>query len=252
MFPYLELVKKEVYRFLSIWLQTLLGPLSTALLYQLIFGHHLAEMQTGIDGVTYNTFLIPGLVIMQVLLNSFGNGSSSIIQSKYTGNIIYILMAPITPFVVYVAYLTASIIRGVLVGVVIYCGIVWFGDNIIPKAPWVLLFFLIIGASITAGLGLIAGIISEKFEQLAGFQSFIMVPLIYLAGIFFNPNNFTNAWQKIVMINPFMYIVDGFRYGCIGYSSYNLTFGVIFVLCSAIIVNIIGYSLIQSGIKLKH
>ena len=257
---YLSLTRKEVYRFLSIWLQTLLGPLTTALLYQLIFGHQFAQVKTGIVGVSYTMFLIPGLVIMQVLLNAFGNGSSSFIQSKYTGNIIYVLMAPITPLAIYSAYLTASIIRGVLVGFTIYAGIALFstfilpiaGVFILPKAPLALLFFLIVGASVTAGLGLIAGIMCDKFDQLAGFQSFIMVPLVYLAGVFFNPLGLPGIWQKVATCNPFLYIVDGFRYGFIAHTDYNLGFGVGFVLTSAIVVNLVGFLLIKRGIRVKH
>ena len=249
---FIQLVKKEVNRFMVIWVQTLLGPLSTALLYQLIFGHQLSGIKTGIEGIGYANFLIPGLVIMQVLLNAFGNGSSSIIQSKYTGNIIYILMAPITLGTIYMAYLTSSVIRGVSVGIVIYLAIMWFGDLMLPKSPLALVFFLIMGATTTGGLGIIAGVLCEKFDQLAGFQSFIMVPLIYLAGIFFNPNNFHNFWQYISMVNPFMYIVDGFRYGFIAHSSYNIAFGAWFVLFFAVAINFIGYMLIKKGIHIKH
>lgn len=246
------LVKKEVYRFMAVWMQTIIGPLATALLYQLIFGHQLSGVQTGIDGVNYGTFLIPGLVVMQVLLNSFGNSSSSLIQSKYAGNIIYVLMAPITPMATYGAYLFSSILRGVIVGLVIYLGIMWFGNIWLPKNISVLLFFLIFGSAITGGIGLIAGILCEKFDQLAGFQSFIMVPLIYLAGVFFNPQNFEGIWKLIAMANPFMYIVDGFRYGVIAHSSYNIVFGAVFVFTFAVIVNILGFILLKRGIKIKH
>jgi len=257
---YLSLTKKELYRFLSIWVQTLIGPFTTALLYQLIFGHQFAEVKIGITGVTYTMFLIPGLVIMQVLLNAFGNGSSSFIQSKYTGNIIYILMAPITPFAIYSAYLTAAIIRGILVGMTIYIGIALFSKFILPignifilpKAPLALVFFLVVGSSVTAGLGLIAGILCEKFDQLAGFQSFIMVPLVYLAGVFFNPMGLSGIWQRVASCNPFMYIVDGFRYGFIAHAEYNLVFGMIFVLICAIAVNTVGFLLIKRGIRVKH
>ncbi|MFN8770357.1 MAG: ABC transporter permease [Neisseriaceae bacterium] len=249
---FFALIKKEIYRFMSIWIQTVIGPLSTALLYQLIFGHQLSGIKTGIAAINYSTFLIPGLIIMQVLLNSFANSSSSIIQAKYTGNIIYILMAPITPLAIYGAYLVSSIIRGVIVGTVIYLGIIWFGDILIPKSIGFFIFFLVCGAAITAGLGLIAGILSDKFDQLAGFQSFIIIPLIYLAGVFFNPHNLNGIWQWIAMANPFMYIVDGFRYGVIAHSSYNIIFGALFVLIFAVAINFVGFMLLKRGIRVKH
>ncbi len=236
---------------MSIWIQTIIGPVSTAVLYQLIFGSQLAKLPTGIPGVSYATYLIPGLIMMQVMLNAFGNGSSSLIQSKYTGNIIFVLMAPISPLSIYLAYLISSIIRGVVVGLAVLIGIGWFGICY-PQSFTSLLFFLFFGASITGGLGLIAGILSEKFDQLAGFQSFIMVPLIYLAGIFFNPHNFSGFWQYVAYLNPFLYIVDGFRYGFIAHASANIEFGAGFVFILAIMINFVGYMLIKKGIKIKH
>lgn len=251
MSPFQELVKKEIYRFMTIWVQTILGPVGTAVLYQLIFGQRLSLIPTGIADISYSTFLIPGLVMMQVLLNAFGNGSSSLIQSKYSGNIIFILMAPISPLSIYMAFLVSSIFRGIVVGLAVVIGIGAFGVCW-PKAPFALFYFLFFGASVTAGLGLIAGILCEKFDQLAGFQSFIIVPLIYLAGIFFNPSSFSGLWHWLSMLDPFLYIVDGFRYGFIAHSGYNLLFGAIFVGICAIMVNVFGYLLIKRGIRIKH
>lgn len=249
--PFQELVKKEIYRFMSVWVQTILGPVTTAVLYQLIFGQRLSLIPTGIPGVSYSTFLIPGLVMMQILLNSFGNASSSLIQSKYAGNIIFILMAPISPLSTYMAYLISSIIRGIVVGIAVIIGIGAFGICL-PQAPMALLYFLIFGTAITSGLGIIAGILCEKFDQLAGFQSFVIVPLIYLAGIFFNPASFSGLWHWLSMLDPFLYIVDGFRYGFIAHAGYNVIFGAVFVGVCAILVNVFGYVLIKRGIRIKR
>lgn len=249
--PFIALIKKEIFRFSSIWVQTVLGPLATALLYQLIFGHQLSSVSTGIAHINYATYLIPGLVIMQVLLNSFGNSSSSLIQSKYTGNIIFILMAPISNWSMYAAYLVSSIIRGVVVGAAVYLGIVWFGAFELQHL-WAVLYFAFMGAAITGGLGMIAGIVSEKFDQLAAFQSFVMVPLIYLSGIFFNIQHFDSLWKSLAMLDPFLYIVDGFRYGFIGAANFDISYGALFVLIFAIVVNGIGFSLLKRGVKFKH
>lgn len=249
--PFYALLKKEIYRFSSIWIQTFIGPLSTALLYELIFGHQLSGMITGIAGISYNQFLIPGLVMMQVLMNSFGNASSSLIQSKYSGNIIFILMAPISNFMIYNAYLISSVLRGVLVGIIVYLGIIAFGF-MIPLKLWAVIYFLIMGSALTAGLGIIAGIISEKFEQLAAFQSFIMTPLIYLAGIFYNVDNLSPLWHRLAQLDPFLYIVNGFRYGFSGYSNENIYEIAIFVLLSGIIINLLAYTLIARGVKIKR
>ncbi len=249
--PFIALLKKEVYRFSTIWVQTVIGPLSTALLYQLIFGHQLSGIKTGVPGVDYASYLIPGLVMMQVLLNSFGNGSSSLIQSKYTGNIIFILMAPVSAFSMYMAYLTATVVRGLIVGVAVFLGIVWFG-HLNYSQIWAIFYFAIVGAAITGGLGLIAGIICDKFDQMAGFQSFVMVPLIYLSGIFFNIQHFSPLWRTLAMVDPFLYIVDGFRYGFIGDANFNIVGGAVFVLIFAIVVNGIGLGMLKRGIKIKH
>jgi len=249
--PFFALIKKEVYRFSSIWVQTVLGPLSTALLYQLIFGSQFSVINTGLENISYSMFLIPGLVMMQILLNSFGNSSSSLIQSKYTGNIIFVLMAPVTAFSMYSAYLVASVIRGLLVGAAVLLGIVWFGSFHFEHV-WAIIFYAVMGAAITGGLGMIIGIWSEKFDQLAGFQSFIMVPLIYLSGIFYNIQNLGQFWRKLAMLDPFLYIVDGFRYGFIGHANFDIVTGVIFVAIFALVINFIGIILLKRGINIKH
>lgn len=245
----IQLIKKEVYRFSSIWVQTIIGPVSTAILYQLIFGKQLEHVILG--STSYQEFLIPGLVMMQVLLNAFGNGSSSLIQSKYTGNIIFILMAPISPLSMYLGYLTASIIRGILVGVVVFASIVWFGGEV-PKVWSAVIFFSLCGAAIAAGLGLIAGILSDKFDQLAAFQSFVIVPLVYLAGIFFTIDGLPHLWWHVAHLDPFLYIVDGFRYGFTMYTSINVYVCGVIVASMAMIVNLVGYMLLKHGIKIKH
>lgn len=246
---FIQLLKKEIHRFMSMWIQTIFGPMSTAILYELIFGYQFSQVST-LTHVSYGEFLMPGLIMMQVLMNAFGNSSSTLIQSKYTGNLIFILMSPITPGAMYSAYLIASILRGIVVGFAVYVGILWF-NPVLPQAPLILLYFLILGASITGGMGLIAGIVSEKFDQLAGFQSFILTPLIYLAGVFFNPANLHGIWGKIALFDPFLYAVDGFRYGLIHHDTANIAFGAVFILVVSIVVNVIGYLLLKRGIKTR-
>jgi ABC-2 type transport system permease protein len=187
---------------------------------------------------------------MQVLINAFANGSSSLIQSKYTGNIIFLLMAPISPFAFYSAYLAASILRGVVVGIAVYLSIIWFGAPS-PHNLFIACYYLVMGAAITGGFGLIAGIVSDKFEQLAAFQSFVIVPLVYLAGIFFNPTNLSPLMQKLSSLDPFLYIIDGFRYGLIGGMNHSIITMVV-VLMVALIVNAIGYSMLLLGFRIKN
>lgn len=249
--PMMVLTKKETDRFLLMWVQTIVGPMSTAILYQLIFGGQLSGSTTGIPGVSYAMFLIPGLVMMQVLLNAFSNSSSSLIQAKYMGNIIFMLMAPITPLSIYMSYLMSSVLRGIIVGLAVFVSICWFGANI-PLAPFTLVYFLVSGSILAGGLGIIAGILCQKFDQISGVQSFVITPLIYLAGIFFNVSLFSGIWRDIAMLDPFLYIVDGFRYGFIAHSSYNIEVGAIFVGGMAIVINIVGYILLRKGVSIKH
>lgn len=242
------LLQKEVYRFCSIWIQTLLGPLVTALLYQLVFGHQLANVHTGIPGITYNTFLIPGLVIMQLLINSFANSSSSLIQSKYTGNIIFILMAPITDLQMYGAYLLGSVVRGMLVATAIYAGIVWFGQFCLYNI-FIVLLFAILGGSITGGLGIIAGALCRKFDQLSGFQSFIFTPCVYLSGVFFNINNLSLFWRNVAQLDPLIYIVDGFKYGFFGVSQFSIWTDLFILVIATLLLNVVGFYVLKINKK---
>lgn len=236
----IALIQREIYRFCSIWIQTLLGPLVTALLYQLVFGHQLANVHTGIPGINYNTFLIPGLVIMQILINSFANSSSSLIQAKYTGHIVFILMAPITAIEMYCAYLGGSIVRGMMVGTVIYAGILWFGNFQLYNLL-IILLFAFLGSSITGSLGIIAGAICKKFDHLSGFQSFIFTPCVYLSGVFFSINNLTPFWRQVAQLDPLIYIVDGFKYGFFGLGQFSLLTDLALVLAAAVVLNLLGY-----------
>jgi ABC-2 type transport system permease protein len=245
------LLRREIRRFLIIWVQTILGPLTSAFIYELIFGYVFRNVSTGIVGITYATFLVPGLIIMQVMMNSFANTSSSLIQSKYNGNIVFLLMSPNKPALVVLAYIIAAIIRGIIVGFAVFVGVCWF-SSVIPYSFLILMYFLIVGAAICGGLGIIVGIISVNFDQIAGFQSFIWTPLIYLSGIFYNVNNFSPIWRNIAYFDPILYIVDGFRYGFIGQTSINLTFGSIYLLVLALLINFIAYWLFKKGVKIKH
>jgi ABC-2 type transport system permease protein len=245
------LLRREIRRFLIIWVQTILGPLTAAFIYELIFGYVFRNVSTGIEGVTYATFLVPGLIIMQVMINSFANTSSSLIQSKYNGNIVFLLMSPNSPALVILAYLVAAIVRGIVVAFAVFIGVCWF-SSVMPYSFLISMFFLIIGAAICGGLGIIVGIVSVNFDQIAGFQSFIWTPLIYLSGIFYNVNSFAPLWRNLAYFDPILYIVEGFRYGFIGEATINLTFGTIYLLFLAVLINFIAYVLFKRGVKIKY
>ena len=212
---------KEIRRFWKVGVQTVAAPVMTAFLYLLIFGHALSGRAPSLDGVTYTAFLVPGLIMMSVLQNAFANASSSLIQSKVMGNMVFLLLTPLRPIQIFIAYVGASIVRGVAVGLGVLLCTVWFVDmNGISHILWMLVF-LLLGSALLGVLGLLAGIWAEKFDQLATFQNFIIMPATFLSGVFYSIHSLPSFWQKATHLNPFFYMIDGFRYGFFGVSDIN-------------------------------
>jgi ABC-2 type transport system permease protein len=213
---FFTLFYKEVLRFWKVASQTVGAPVMTAVLYLLIFSHAL-EGHVQIHGVSYTAFLIPGLVMMSVLQNAFANSSSSLIQSKVTGNIVFTLLAPISHHEFYAAYVLAAIVRGLMVGVGVLAVTMWFAPLQFIYPLWILLF-AILGGGILGSLGVIAGIWAEKFDQLAAFQNFLIMPLTFLSGVFYSIASLPAFWQHVSHWNPVFYMIDGFRHGFFGVS----------------------------------
>ncbi len=209
------LFMKEVLRFWKVGFQTVAAPVLSALLFLVIFSHALARHVEAYPGVGYTQFLLPGLAMMSMLQNAFANASSSIIQSKITGNIVFILLAPLTPGDLFAAYLLASIVRAVVVGAGVILAVVWLVPVPIPNPFW-LAAFAFTGAGILGALGIIAGIWAERFDELAAFQNFIVMPLTFLSGVFYSVESLPPFWQAASHLNPFFYAIDGFRYAFFG------------------------------------
>lgn len=206
---------KEVLRFCKVLLQTLLAPVITALLYLLVFGQALSGRVDVFPGVSYVEFLVPGLIMMTVVQNAFANASSSLIQSKITGNLVFILLTPLSHLEFFLAFVAAAVLRGVLVGLGVYLATRPFIE--LPLLhPWLLVLFSVLGAAVPAILGVIAGVWATKFDQLAGFQNFIVMPLSFLSGVFYSIHGLPEFWRNISHLNPFFYAIDGFRYGFFG------------------------------------
>ncbi|TFW10796.1 ABC transporter permease [Massilia arenosa] len=245
------LLYKETLRFWKVATQTIAAPILTAMLYLLIFGHVLSGRVEVYPGVTYTSFLIPGLVMMSVLQNAFANSSSSLIQSKITGNLVFILLPPLSHWEIISAYVTASIIRGLCVGFGVFVITAWFA-NLSFVAPLWILAFALLGAAILGTVGVIAGIWADKFDQLAAFQNFLIVPLTFLAGVFYSIHSLPPFWLAVSHVNPFFYMIDGFRYGFFGQSDVNpwISFGIVctfFVILATMAIN-----LLRKGYKLRH
>jgi ABC-2 type transport system permease protein len=211
------LLYKEVLRFWKVSFQTVAAPVLSSLLYLLVFAHALADHVQAFPGVSYVQFLIPGLAMMAVLQNAFANSSSSIIQSKITGNIVFILLPPMGPLEIFGAYLLAAMVRGLVVGLGVFAATLWLIPIPVAKPLWALAFACV-GSGLLGVLGIIAGIWSDKFDQLAAFQNFLVMPLTFLAGVFYSVHSLPPFWQAVSHLNPFFYAIDGFRYGFFGQS----------------------------------
>jgi ABC-2 type transport system permease protein len=209
------LLYKELLRFWKVMFQTIAAPVLTALLYLLIFSHVLESRVEVYPGVSYTAFLAPGLAMMSLLQNAFANSSSSLIQSKITGNIVFVLLTPLSPLQMFLAYVLAATARGLLVGTGVLLSTLVLADVPVLHPLWALAF-AVLGGAILGALGIIAGIWADKFDQLAAFQNFLIVPLTFLAGVFYSVHSLPDFWQRASHLNPFFYMVDGFRYGFFG------------------------------------
>ncbi|ACC71935.1 ABC transporter permease [Paraburkholderia phymatum] len=242
---------KELLRFWKVAFQTVLAPVITALLYLTIFGHALRDHVQVYPGVQYTSFLVPGLVMMSVLQNAFANSSSSLIQSKITGNLVFVLLPPLSHYEMYAAYVLAAVVRGLCVGLGVFIVTVWF----IPMsftAPLYIIAFAVLGSAILGTLGVIAGIWAEKFDQLAAFQNFLIMPLTFLSGVFYSTHTLPSGWREVSRLNPFFYMIDGFRYGFFGMSDIDPLRSLLIVGGFFVVLAVLAMRMLASGYKLRH
>ena len=213
--PFVTLLKREILRFLRVSFQTLLTPVITASLYLFVFGTTLGERISVLEGFSYAQFVIPGLILMGIINNSFANVSSSLFMSRYLGNIVDLLVAPITPPQLILAYTLAAMIRGLLVGSVITLISLGFGSM-----PWVhpelCLLMVLVASFLFSQFGIIAAIYSNTFDSLSMFSNFIILPLIYFGGVFYPISILPSFWEKVSRLNPLFYLIDGFRFAILG------------------------------------
>ena len=247
---FLTLFQKEVLRFWKVSFQTVAAPVLTSLLFLLIFSHVLERHVQVYAGVSYTSFLVPGLVMMSVLQNAFANSSSSLIQSKVTGNIIFVLLPPIPYRQFFAAYVLAAIVRGFVVGLGVLLVTLWFVD-LSWRAPLWILVFAVLGGAIMGALGVIAGIWAEKFDQLAAFQNFIIMPLTFLSGVFYSIHSLPAFWQQVSHFNPIFYMIDGFRYGFFGASDVSPWASLGVVSGCFVVLTLFTLWLLRVGYKLR-
>ena len=249
---------KEVLRFWKVGFQTVGAPVLTSVLYLLIFGHVLEDHVKVYDGVSYTAFLIPGLVMMSVLQNAFANSSSSMVQSKIMGNLVFLLLTPLSHWSWFFAYTLSAVVRGMAVGMGVLLAtalFVWQSSalnfSLLPQEPLWALVFAFTGAAMLGALGLIAGLWAEKLDQMAAFQNFIIMPMTFLSGVFYSIHSLPDFWQRVSHLNPFFYMIDGFRYGFFGQSDVSpwLSLGVVGV--SLFIISAVAVYLLRIGFKIR-
>jgi len=249
---------KEVLRFWKVSFQTVAAPVLTSVMYLMIFGHVLEAHVQVYDSVSYTAFLIPGLVMMSVLQNAFANSSSSMVQSKIMGNLVFLLLTPLSHWSWFFAYALSAMARGLIVGAgVLVAGVlfVWQSSvlnfSLMPAQPLWVITFAVMGAFMLGSLGLIAGLWADKFDQMAAFQNFIIMPMTFLSGVFYSIHSLPTFWQSVSHLNPFFYMIDGFRFGFFGQSDVSpwLSLGVVGVCLS--LVSGIALHLLRTGYKIR-
>jgi ABC-2 type transport system permease protein len=241
---------KEVLRFWKVSFQTIAAPVLTAVLYMLIFGHVLENHVKVYDSVPYTAFLVPGLVMMSVLQNAFANSSSSLIQSKIMGNLVFVLLTPLSHWSWFFAYVASSMVRGLAVGAGVFAVTAWFAPLSYAAPLWIITF-AVLGAALLGALGLVAGLWAEKFDQLAAFQNFVIMPMTFLSGVFYSIHSLPLVWQQVSHLNPFFYMIDGFRYGFFGQSDVSPWISLAVVGSALLIVSAATVKLLQSGYKIR-
>lgn len=242
---------KELLRFWKVGLQTILSPLVTTLLYLLIFSHVLESHVQVYPGVGYTAFLLPGLVMMSMLQNAFANSSSSLIQSKMSGNVVFLLLPPLAYWEFFAAYVAAAVVRGLVVGFGVGLAGLWFTPVALAHPLWMMAFALA-GCAMLGAVGIITALWASGYDQMAAVQNFIIMPLTFLSGVFYSIHSLPPFWQALSHYNPFFYLIDGFRYGFFGVSDVSPELGLLIVGTCFLALSLATLALLKSGYKLRN
>ena len=244
------LYKKEVLRFLIVAIQTLISPLVTSLLFLLVLSVAIGNERGNVLGFPFITFLAPGLISMQVIQQAFSHSSSSIMIGKIQGNIVDILYAPLTAGEITMAINLAACTRSIMIAAV---SIVVF--NFLVELQFhnflYIFVFTFLGSFILSSIGIIIGLWSEKFDHMASATNFIIVPLSFLSGTFYSIDRLPDILKNVSEMNPFFYIIDGFRYGFLGVSDGSIKFGLLYLVVLSFLSWLVAYILFKKGYKIK-
>ena len=248
--PLLSLFSKEVRRFLTVGIQTILGPAISSLLFLAVFNLALGRSVETINGISFANFIAPGLIMMTILQNSFSNAASSIGQAKFQGNIVDILMSPLSDFELTIGYISGAIVRGLICGIVTFFFIIFFISMSIYSYV-ALIFYSLMGSLMMGSVGTMVGIWASKWDQQQGITNFVVLPLTFLSGTFYSIAPLPEFWKNLAAFNPFFYNIDGFRYAFIGKSDSSLYIGSAFLVLLNVILFFLCYLMFRSGYKLK-
>lgn len=244
------LLHKEVQRFWKVSFQTVAAPVLTAVLYLLVFSHVLEGRVLVYDRLNYTAFLIPGLVMMSMLQNAFANSASSLVQSKIMGSLVFVLLTPLSHWAWFSAYVGASVLRGLLVGVGVFVFTLFFAVPEFAAPGWIVVFALL-GSALMGTLGLIAGLWADKFDQMAAFQNFLIMPMTFLSGVFYSLHSLPQFWQQVSHFNPFFYLIDGFRYGFFGQSDVSPWLSLAVAGGTWLLISAFALHLLRIGYKIR-
>ncbi len=244
------LLKKEVSRFLKVYTQTIIAPVITTVLYFLIFSLAFGDVRNDIAGIGYITFLMPGLIMMAVAQNAFMNASSAMMISKYDGSIIDLMMPPLSNIEITAAKVLGGVVRGITVGLVSIITFMFLAHMQVHNLFFIV-FHALAGSMLLGTMGFITGIWAEKFDHTAAVTNFLVTPMTFLSGTFYTVDQLSDIWQPLVIYNPFFYMIDGFRYGFIGYADSNLGAGIIALSVLNVVMFYIAYRMLKSGYKIK-
>ncbi len=243
-------VRREVQRFMRIPIQSIISPLISGLLFIFVFGFVVGGKITFGDGVSYVDFVFPGILMMNIIASAFGQSSSSLFFHRFTRSIEEMLTSPLSYTEMIIGYIAGAIARSVVISVGLFALAIFFTTASISNV-WLFFFYIILVASLFSLLGLVVGLLSEKFEHLTIMQTFIITPLVYLGGVFNSVDMLPPALQTVTKFNPFFYMIDGLRYSMIGYSESSLLLGSSFLLLGTAVLFVVILLLFKRGYKIR-
>ena len=244
------LIEKEVGRFINVYTQTIVAPVITTLLFYAVFALAFGGITKTIGDLPYLEFLAPGLVMMTMVQNAFANTSSSMVIAKVAGNIVDVVMPPLSATELYLGYVIGGILRGLMVGAVVGIVVHLFVGMQIHSLLYIIVF-AVLGNMMLASIGLAAGIWSQKFDHISAVTNFLVTPLTFLSGTFYSVSQLPGIWQNLALYNPFFYMIDGFRYGFIGHADGNVTLGLVFLVVINILMALLTLRMLKTGYKIK-